>query len=41
MKVKSTPIFGGVTDKSICENKENSHTIYVKSMALFGGVEIK
>lgn len=41
VKVKSTPIFGGVTDKSICENKENSHTIYVKSMTLFGGVEIK
>lgn len=41
VKIKSTPIFGGVTNKAECEPKEDAHTIYVNGLALFGGVEIK
>ncbi len=40
IKVKSTPIFGGVSDKSR-HNKENAHTIYINATCVFGGVEIK
>lgn len=38
VKVKSTPIFGGVTNKN--ENKDG-YTIYVNCFCLFGGVEVK
>ncbi len=41
VKVKSTPIFGGVSDKTSCEDKKDMHTIYVNSVCIFGGVEIK
>lgn len=40
VKVKSTPIFGGVTDKSL-SNKENEKTIYIDAFCMFGGVDIK
>lgn len=41
VKVKSTPIFGGTSNKSIVQRGENIPTIYVNSFCLFGGVEIK
>lgn len=41
IKVKSVPIFGGVSDKSPRTVKEGSHTIYINSTSVFGGVEIK
>lgn len=41
IKVKSTPIFGGVTKKIKAEYQENLPTIYINGVALFGGVEIK
>jgi len=41
IKVKSTSIFGGVSDKSKYVEKENMHTIYVNATCLFGGVDIK
>lgn len=40
VKIKSTPIFGGVTDKSV-HNQESEHTIYINTTCIFGGVDIK
>ena len=41
IKIKSIPIFGGVDNKASTKTDENSHTIYINSTAIFGGVEIK
>lgn len=41
VKVKSTSIFGGVTDKNSHSLKEDAHTIYINASCIFGGVEIK
>ncbi len=41
VEVKSTPIFGGVSNKTIRPNAEKVPTIYVNSFCLFGGVTIK
>lgn len=41
IKVKSTPIFGGVNNKVKSDFQENLPTIYINGVALFGGVEIK
>lgn len=41
IKIKSTPIFGGVSNKASHTNKESSHTIYINATSVFGGVEIK
>lgn len=41
VKVKSTPIFGGVKDTSNNNVSDKSHTIYINSVSIFGGVEIK
>ena len=41
IKIKSTPIFGGVSDKAVHANKEAVHTIYINSTCVFGGVDIK
>lgn len=41
IKVKSTSIFGGVENKANTKVDENSHTIYINGVAVFGGVEIK
>ena len=41
IKIKSMPIFGGVENKANTKVDENSHTIYINSTAIFGGVEIK
>lgn len=38
--VKSTPIFGGVSNKANT-NKGSKKTIYIDAIALFGGIEIK
>lgn len=40
IKVKSTPIFGGVSNKTT-NSKENQKTIYIESFCMFGGVDIK
>lgn len=40
IKVKSTPIFGGVSNK-IVNKKENQKTIYIDAFCMFGGVDIK
>ncbi len=40
VKVKATPIFGGVSNKNIT-NKENEKTIYIDAFCMFGGVDIK
>lgn len=40
VKVKSTAIFGGTSNKVI-NQKENEKTIYIESFCMFGGVDIK
>jgi len=40
IKVKSTPILGGVNHK-IKNNQANTKTIYIEAFCLFGGIEIK
>lgn len=41
IKVKSTPIFGGVSNKAKVDYNESLPTLYINGTALFGGVEIK
>lgn len=41
VKVKSIPIFGGVSDKTVKPNDENAPTIYISAFCMFGGVDIK
>lgn len=41
IKIKSTPIFGGVSNKNKNEYNESLPTIYINSFCMFGGVEIK
>lgn len=41
VKVKSSSIFGGVSDEKKHSNNSESHTIYINSTCVFGGVEIK
>ena len=38
--LKSNSIFGGV-DNKVINNKENTKTIYIETLCLFGGVDIK
>lgn len=38
IKVKSTPIFGDISNK--CKNKDGKKVIYINALALFGSVEI-
>lgn len=40
VKVKSTPIFGGVSNKTKYD-KDNQTTIYIDAFCMFGGVDIK
>ena len=39
--VKSTPIFGGITDKSLKKIGDNPQTIYINAICIFGGINIK
>lgn len=41
VKIKSTPIFGGVTNKVRNHYNEKNPTIYINATSVFGGVEIK
>lgn len=41
IKVKSTPIFGGVSNKIKNDYNESLPTIYINAFCLFGGVDIK
>lgn len=41
VKVKSTPIFGGVSDKANHTKDEQAHIIYINATCVFGGVDIK
>lgn len=40
VKVKSTPIFGGVSNK-YADSKDSEKTIYIEAFCMFGGVDIK
>lgn len=41
VEIKSTSIFGGVSDKTKTKEKNDKVTLYVNGCAIFGGVEIK
>ena len=41
VKVKSTPIFGGVDIKNKELSDDGDITIYLNSICIFGGVDIK
>ena len=41
IKIKSTPIFGGIENKAETTATENSPVIYINGTAIFGGIEIK
>lgn len=41
IKVKSNPLFGGVSEKAHSNSKENTVTVYLDATCMFGGVEIK
>ena len=41
VKVKSSSIFGGVSDEKRHSQNAEAHTIYINSTCIFGGVEIK
>lgn len=41
VKVKSTSIFGGVSDNKKHSESEDAHTIYINASCVFGGVDIK
>lgn len=41
IKIKSTPIFGGVSDKYNRKDNTKAHTIFINATCVFGGVEIK
>ena len=41
IKIKATPIFGGTSNKTNIQYKDNLPTIYINSFCLFGGVKIK
>ena len=41
IKVKSTPIFGGVSNKLKNDYNESLPTIYINAFCLFGGVDVK
>lgn len=41
IKIKSTPIFGGVSNKIKTQFNESLPTIYINAFCLFGGVDIK
>lgn len=41
VKISSTSIFGGVSDKRLNKSNENPITIYINATCLFGGCDIK
>lgn len=41
VKVKSTPIFGSVSNNTNAKEKEEKKIIYIEAFAMFGGVDIK
>ena len=41
IKIKSTPIFGGVSNKVKNDMNESLPTIYINAFCLFGGVDVK
>lgn len=41
VKVRSTPIFGGVSNKTKNDSSDHAKTIYIDATCIFGGVEIK
>lgn len=41
VKINAAAIFGGMDDKNRSNKKENTVTVYVQGVALFGGVDVK
>lgn len=41
VKVRSTPIFGGVSNKARRVEEEKAKTLYINAVSVFGGVDVK
>lgn len=41
VKINSTSIFGGMSDKKHQNSKDNTVTVYVNGTCMFGGVDIQ
>jgi predicted membrane protein len=41
VKIKSTPIFGGVNDRASHTTNQEAPTLYINATCIFGGVEIR
>ncbi len=41
VKISSTPIFGGVSDRRENKNNESEITLYINATCIFGGIEIR
>ena len=41
VKIKSTPIFGGVNDRASHTTNPEAPTLYINATCIFGGVEIR
>lgn len=41
VKLVSTPIFGGVSDERIKNDKDSDITLYINATCMFGGIELK
>ena len=41
VKIYSTSIFGGAEDKKKANRITNKHTIYIKTLCIFGGLDVK
>ena len=41
VKVMSTPVLGGVSNKAMAPTEVPCHTLYINATCVFGGVDIK
>ena len=41
VKVMSTPVLGGITNKAAAPTEVPCHTLYINATCVFGGVDIK
>jgi hypothetical protein len=41
VKINSTSIFGGVSDKKNRKFQENTPTVYINATCIFGGMDVK
>ena len=41
VKLRSTSIFGGASDKAAEKRRDGAHTLYINATCIFGGLEVK